>query len=62
MVECQITHLPAKILECVKERSYLGIILEQPITFTSHIDHAVSKASKVLNFVKQNLHDDKCST
>ena len=30
------------------------------MTFTSHINHIVSKASKVLNFLKQNLH--KCST
>ena len=55
--------LAGQILECVnKEHSYLGIILEQPMTFTSHINHTVSKASKVLNFLKQNLHDDKCST
>ena len=43
--------LAGQILECVKERSYLGIILEQPMTFTSHINHTVSKASKVLNLL-----------
>ena len=44
--------LASQTLECVKEHSYLGIILDQQITFTSHINHIVSKASKVLNFLK----------
>ena len=30
------------------------------MTFTSHTNHIVSKASEVLNVLKQNLH--KCST
>ena len=29
--------LAGQILECVKEYSYLGIILDQQMTFTSHI-------------------------
>ena len=52
--------LASQILECVKEHSYLGIILDQQMIFTSHINHIVSKATKVLNFLKRNLH--KCST
>ena len=40
--------------------THLGIILDQQMTFTSHINYIVSKAAKVLNFLKQNLH--KCST
>ena len=52
--------LAGQILECVKEHSYLGIILDQQMTFTSHINYIVSKAAKVLNFLKRNLH--KCST
>ena len=52
--------LASQILECVKEHSYLGIILDQQMTFTSHINYIVSKAAKVLNFLKRNLH--KCST
>ena len=52
--------LAGQILECVKEHSYLGIILDQQMTFTSHINHIVSKAAKVFNFLKRNLH--KCST
>ena len=52
--------LASQILECVKEHSYLGIILDQQMKFTSHINYIVSKAAKVLNFLKRNLH--KCST
>ena len=47
--------MPA-IFWSVKEHSYLGIILDQQITFTSLINCTVSKASKVLKFLKQNLH------
>ena len=52
--------LAGQILECVKEHSYLGVILDQQMTFTSHINYIVSKAAKVLDFLKRNLH--KCST
>ena len=53
--------LAGQILECVKEHSYLGITLDhQMMTFTSHTNYIVSKAAKVLNFLKRNLH--KCST
>ena len=31
--------LTGQTLECVKEHSYLGIILDQQMTFTSHINH-----------------------
>ena len=54
--------LAGQILECVKEYFYLGIILDQQKTFTSHINHIVSKASKVLNFLKRNLHKYSTST
>ena len=47
--------LSGQILEYVKEHSYLGIILDQQMTFTSHINHIVSKASKVLNILRQNF-------
>ena len=47
------------ILECVKEHSYLGVILDQTMSFSSHFNNIVSKASKIINFVKQNLY--KCS-
>ena len=44
--------LASQILECVKEHSYLGIILDQQMTFTSRINYIASKAAKVLNFLK----------
>ena len=52
-------HLNNHILECVKEHSYLGVILDQTMSFSPHVNNIVSKASKILNFVKQNLY--KCS-
>ena len=48
---------PAK--KCVKEHSYLGVILDQTTSFSPHVNNIVSKASKILNFVKRNLY--KCS-
>ena len=44
--------LAGQLLECVKEHSYLSVILNQQMSFTSHINHIVSKASKILNFLK----------
>ena len=49
-------HIP----ECVKEHSYLGVILDQTMSFSPHINNIVSKACKILNFVKRNLY--KCSS
>jgi len=49
-----------QLLNCVKEHSYLGIILDQQMSFTPHINHIVSKASKILNLLKCNLY--KCPT
>ena len=51
--------LAGQILECVKEHSYLGIILDQNMTFTSHINYIVSKATKVLNFLKRTYINDQ---
>ena len=54
-------HLLAKSWSVIKsEHSYLSVILSQQMSFTSHINHIVAKASKVLNFLKQNLRN--CST
>ena len=53
-----IYSLAGQLLECVKEHSYLGIILDQQMSFIPHINHIVSKASKILNFLKRNLY--KC--
>ena len=45
-------HLNDHILKCVKHHSYLGVILDQTMLFSPHINNIVSKASKLLNFVK----------
>ena len=50
-------HLNNHILECVKEHSYLGVILDQTMSFSPHINNIDSKASKIL---KRNLY--KCSS
>ena len=44
-------HLNNHILECVKHHSYLGVILDQTMLFSPHINNIVSKASKILNFI-----------
>ena len=50
VLQCYRTNSPilanysfvGQTLECVKEHSYLGIILDQQMTFTSHINHIAS--------------------
>ena len=46
-------------LENVKEHSYLGITIDQSMSFIPHINNITCKATKVLNFIKRNLY--KCS-
>ena len=43
-------------LENVKQHPYLGIILDQSMSFTPHINNIICKATKVLNFIKRNLY------
>jgi len=45
-------------LEKVNQHLYLGVMLDRTMSFVTHINDDISKASKVLNFVKQNL--SKC--
>ena len=52
-------HLDDHNLECVKHHAYLGVTLDQTMLFSLHIENIVSRASKMLNFVKCNLY--KCS-
>jgi len=42
-------------LENVNQQQYLGVILDRTMSFTKQINDIISKASKVLNFVKRNL-------
>ena len=49
-------------LECVKHHTYLGVILDQTMPFSPHIEYVVSRATKILNFIKQNLYKCLVST
>ena len=46
-------------LENVKHHPYLGITLDQTMSFIPHLNNITSKATRVLNFIKRNL--SKCS-
>ena len=46
-------------LNCVTKHSYLGVLLTSSMSFSPHINNIVAKASKMLNFIRQNL--SKCS-
>ena len=46
-------------LENVKEHTYLGLTIDQSMSFIPHINNITCKATKVLNFIKRNLY--KCS-
>ena len=52
-------HLNDHTLECVEHHAYLGVILDQTMSFSTHIENIVSRPSKMLDFVKRNLY--KCS-
>ena len=51
-------------LTCVTQHPYLGVIFDSTMSFTPHINNVISKAMKMLNFIKRNLHkcnsDTKC--
>jgi len=42
-------------LKNVNQHLYLGVMLNKTMSFTTHINSNISKASKMLNFVKRNL-------
>ena len=52
-------HLDSESLNCVTEHSYLVVLLTSSMTFSPHIKNIISKASKMVNFIRQNL--SKCS-
>ena len=52
-------YLNGEPLNCVTDHSYLGILLSSSMSFSPYINNIVVKASKMLNFIRQNL--SKCS-
>ena len=51
-----------RTLKSVNQHPYLGVMLDKTMSFISHINNTVSKASKVLNFIKRNLSNCLQST
>jgi len=49
-------------LENVNQQQYLGVMLDRTMSFLKHINKIISKASKVLKFVKRNLSSSLQST
>ena len=43
-------------LQRVTQHPYLGILLDSKMSFTPHINQVISKATRMLNFVKRNLY------
>ena len=46
-------------LSCVTEHTYLGVLLTSSMSLSPHVDNIAAKASKMLNFIRQNL--SKCT-
>jgi hypothetical protein len=43
------------ILECTSENPYLGVLLQQDLKWSSHINRVVQRASQSLGFIRRNL-------
>ena len=63
VIRCtRITHptihnytLNSQIVEVAEQHSYLGIMLNKSLSWSSHISTISSKATRTLNFLKRNL-------
>ena len=63
VVQCTRTSLPIThdyisndhILEVSEQHSYLGILINRSLSWSSHTSTIVTKATKTLNFLKRNL-------
>ena len=49
--------LEGRILDHVEAAKYLGILIENTLTFTGHIKDIVNKANRKLGFLKRNLRN-----
>ena len=45
-------------LKQVSEHPNMGVIVDSKMLFTAHINYVISKATRTLNFIRQNLY--KC--
>jgi len=50
-----IHFLNSQIIEVAEQHSYLGIMLNKSLSWSSHISTISSKATRTLNFLKHNL-------
>ena len=63
VIQCtRITHptihnytLNSQVIEVAEQHSYLGIMLNKSLSWSSHISTISSKATRTLNFLKRNL-------
>ena len=46
-------------MQRVTQHPYLGILFDSKMSFSPHINQVISKATRMLNFVKRNLY--RCS-
>ena len=68
VLQCTWSHSPeisnyvinGHILELKYQRTYLGLIVNETMQCSPHINNLAVKASKVLNFIKHNLRN--CSS
>ena len=49
--------LEGRILDHVEAAKYLGVLIENTLTFTGHIQDITSRANKKLGFLKRNLRN-----
>ena len=48
-------HIRGTALESVSQAAYLGVELDDKLTWTPHINQVTSKATRTLNFVRRNV-------
>ena len=68
VLQCTRSHFPriskyvinGHVLELKHQHTYLGLIVNETMQWSPHINNLAVKASKVLNFIKRNLSN--CSS
>ncbi len=49
-------YLNNTMLEWVQTFKYLGLVIDRKLTWRDQVNHATSKATKILNLLKRNMH------